>query len=101
MRRHTVEEIRDVWLKNRSADGSDWEMALTAVYCLALTTAATEVEKTECLCGALYACGEFKGSGGVSAIGDEDLWYLSQVDIHDPRCPKSLAQILRECCSPT
>lgn len=31
-RRHTIEEIRDVWLQSRGAEGSNWEQALGAVY---------------------------------------------------------------------
>jgi len=28
----TIQEIRDHWLNNRSADGTDWQRALGAVY---------------------------------------------------------------------
>ncbi len=38
-RPHSIEQIRDVWLANRSADGSDWEAALGAVYDLGRLTA--------------------------------------------------------------
>jgi hypothetical protein len=38
-RPHTTEEIRDHWLRNRSADGSDWEKALGAVYDLGASAA--------------------------------------------------------------
>lgn len=35
-RAHTLEEIRDCWLRNRGQDGSDWEQALSSVYDLGL-----------------------------------------------------------------
>lgn len=38
IRLHTIEEIRDHWLRNRGQDGSDWEQALGAVYDLAMAT---------------------------------------------------------------
>lgn len=42
-RKHTIEEIRDVWLKNRGEDGSNWEEGLAAVYDLAVDAESARI----------------------------------------------------------
>lgn len=85
-RAHTIEEIRDVWLRNRNADGTDWEQALGAVYDLGAKWKSNRIRR-ELLAAAVFV-EDGPGEGLVTVPGEEKTGQsMIPVETLDRVCP--------------